>query len=111
MKENRVGEVIASLKEALEGCKKEESESAVRVCERYLSNHEPYFDYQSAIESGLPIGSGEVEGGHRWMIQKRLELSGAWWKEENAEKMLALRVRRANDEWQSYWGELRQAAA
>jgi hypothetical protein len=111
MKENLASEVIESLKEALAGRKKETGDSAVQVCERYLSNHEPYFDYKSAIESGLPIGSGEVEGGHRWVIQKRLKLSGAWWKEENAEKMLALRVVRANDEWQSYWDEVRQAAA
>ena len=111
MKQNRVREVIETLRQAREGDKKEESDSPVRVCQRYVSNHEQYFDYQSALASGLPIGSGEVEGGHRWVIQKRLKLSGAWWKEENAEKMLALRVARANDEWQSYWAEVRQAAA
>ena len=111
MKQNRVSEVIELLRKASESKKKEESESAVRVCQRYLWNHEQYFDYKRALEEGLPIGSGEVEGGHRWVIQKRLKLSGAWWKEENAEKMLALRVVRANDEWQSYWAEVRQAAA
>jgi hypothetical protein len=111
LKENRASEVIQSLREVGNGGKKRTSESAVRVCEGYLSNHEPYFDYKGALEKGLPIGSGEVEGGHRWVIQKRLKLSGAWWKEENAEKMLALRVVRANDEWQSYWDEVRQAAA
>jgi hypothetical protein len=111
MKDNRASEVIESLRERSESQKKEESESAVRVCQRYLSNHEQYFDYRRALEEGLPIGSGEVEGGHRWIIQKRLKLSGAWWKEESAEKMLALRVVRANDEWQSYWDEVRQAAA
>ena len=111
MKENRVSEVIRSLKEGSKSREKERKESAVRICERYLSNHEQYFDYKGAIAAGLPIGSGEVEGGHRWIIQKRLKLSGAWWKEENAEKMLALRVVRANDEWQSYWAEVRQADA
>jgi len=111
MKENRVSEVIELLREGLSKQKKEEGNSAVRVCQRYLSNHEQYFDYKTALEKGLPMGSGEVEGGHRWIIQKRLKLSGAWWKEENAEKMLALRVMRANDEWQSYWNEVRQAAA
>lgn len=111
MKDNKVSEVIQTLREGSESSKKEGSESAVRICERYVSNHEQYFDYKSALERGLPIGSGEVEGGHRWVIQKRLKLSGAWWKEENAEKMLALRVVRANDEWQSYWDEVRQAAA
>lgn len=111
MKENRASEVIRSLREATTSENKEESDSAVQVCRRYLSNQEKYLDYRRALERRLPIGSGEVEGGHRWIIQKRLKLSGAWWKEENAEKMLALRVVRANDEWQSYWGEVRQAAA
>lgn len=111
MKQNRSGEVIESLSEARASQNKEGSDSAVRVCQRYLSNQEKYFDYRAALERGLPIGSGEVEGGHRWIIQKRLKLSGAWWKEENAEKMLALRVVRANEEWRSYWDEVRQAAA
>lgn len=111
MKENRAREVIESLREATERGKQGDGDGAARVCQRYLSNHEQYLDYKSALERGLPIGSGEVEGGHRWVIQKRLKLSGAWWKEENAEKMLALRVVRANEEWQSYWDEVRQAAA
>jgi len=50
----------------------------------------------------LPIGSGEIESRHRHVIQARLKRAGAWWKEENAEKMLALRVARANCEWESY---------
>jgi hypothetical protein len=111
MKQNRTSEVIERLREGASKQKKEESESAVQVCRRYLTNHEQYLDYKRAIEKGLPIGSGEIEGGHRWVIQKRLKLSGAWWKEENAEKMLALRVVRANNEWQPYWEEVRQAAA
>jgi hypothetical protein len=111
MKQNRADEVIQSLRESSTSQNDEASESALRVCQRYISNQEKYFDYKTALESGLPIGSGEVEGEHRWIIQKRLKLSGAWWKEEKAEKMLALRVVRANDEWQSYWAEARQAAA
>jgi hypothetical protein len=111
MKQNRADEVIESLREATAGGKEEGGDGAVRVCQRYLANQEQYFDYKGALERGLPIGSGEVEGGHRWIIQKRLKLSGAWWEEGNAEKMLALRVVRANDEWQSYWDEVRQAAA
>jgi hypothetical protein len=111
MKQNRASEVIESLSAGSGSRKKEGTDSAAGVCQRYLSNHEQYLDYSTALEEGLPIGSGEVEGGHRWIIQKRLKLSGAWWKEENAEKMLALRVVRANNEWQSYWEEVRQAAA
>lgn len=67
--------------------------------------------YAAALKADLPIGSGEVESGRRSVIQARLKLSGAWWQEETADHMLALRILRANDEWDAYWSEARQAAA
>jgi hypothetical protein len=51
----------------------------------------------------LAIGSGEIESAHRYVIQERLKLSGAWWKATNADYMLALRVVRANKQWDDYW--------
>jgi hypothetical protein len=83
----------------------------VQACRQYLENRLSYFDYAAALQASLPIGSGEVESGHRSVIQARLKLSGAWWREETAERMLALRTMRANDEWEAYWSEARQAAA
>ena len=83
----------------------------MQACRQYLERRLGQLDYAGALKTGLPIGSGEVESGHRSVIQARLKLSGAWWKEETAESMLALRTLRANDEWESYWREARQAAA
>jgi hypothetical protein len=40
---------------------------------------------------------------HRYVIQKRMKIAGAWWLEPNAEAMLALRVNRANNDWDLYW--------
>ena len=110
LKGNQVGKVLAELTAHLE--EEEEDEPApVRGCWRYLSNRLENLDYKGALEAGLPIGSGEVESGNRSVIQARLKRSGAWWKEENAEAMLALRTLRASGQWGSYWKDLRQAAA
>jgi len=57
----------------------------------------------------LPIGSGEIESAHRYIIQERLKITGAWWKEENAADMLALRINRANRNWESYWNSRKAA--
>lgn len=111
LKENRVEEVIEELKQQIEGAEVSEAEAPVRVCHRYVSNHREEMNYQAAIEGGLPIGSGEIEGGHRSVVQERLKKAGAWWKLENAKKMLALRVNRANGEWRSYWQQQRQAVS
>lgn len=68
-----------------------------------LSQRQDQLDYEGAISQGLPIGSGEIESAHRYLIQKRLKLPVAWWLAANAENMLALRVNLANGEWQGYW--------
>jgi hypothetical protein len=60
---------------------------------------------------GLPIGSGEIESAHRYLIQQRLKRPGVWWRGANAEHMLALRRNRANRQWDAYWAnDLSQAA-
>jgi hypothetical protein len=102
LKESRGSEVVSELRRKIEKQAEEQKREAMEVCERYLSKRLEHLDYRAAICAGLPIGSGEVESGHRSVIQKRLKLSGAWWKMENAEKMLALRAVRANRQWQSY---------
>lgn len=111
LKANRAAEVLAELAAHREAESVADESAPVRRCERYLRARLEYLDYAGAIARGLPIGSGEIESGNRSVLQARLKLSGAWWKVENAEKMLALRVTRANGEWRSYWQQLRQAHA
>ena len=111
LKSNGVEKVIDELTPHLEEKEEEDGEAPVRACWRYLSNRLANLDYQGALEAGLPIGSGEVESGNRSVIQARLKRSGAWWKAENAEEMLALRTLRASGQWESYWDDLRLAAA
>ncbi|MGH9941064.1 MAG: hypothetical protein ACRD9R_01750 [Pyrinomonadaceae bacterium] len=89
MKANQSAEVLAELALHREAAAVAEVEAPVRRCERYLHARLDYLDYAGAIARGLPIGSGEIESGPRSVLQARLKLSGAWWKMENAEKMLA----------------------
>jgi len=77
----------------------------VRNAHRYLQERREYLDFQRARRRGYPIGSGEIEGGHRYVIQKRLKLPGVWLKETNAEVMLHLGTARANDCWSDYWNQ------
>ena len=109
LKQNRVQEVIAELQPFLE--EDTVAQAPVRAAHRYLTNRPGQFDYQAALAAGLPIGSGEIESAHRYVIQSRLKLAGAWWKLKNAKHMLALRVCRANQEWDTYWQSRCQQAA
>ena len=75
----------------------------VRAAHRYLSQRRQHLDYAGPRAAALCIGSGEIESGHRHVIQHRLKLAGSWWKEPNAEAMLGLRAARANNLWLRYW--------
>lgn len=99
--ENKSNQVLRALARHVEP--EDQKEAPVRTAYRYLSDRTDQLDYAGARAAGLPIGSGEVEGGHRHVIQERLKLTGCWWKQPNAEAMLGLRVARANNLWNSYW--------
>jgi hypothetical protein len=103
--------VIENLTVHLETEDIQSEKAPVRACHRYLSNRADQLDYKGAIEKGLPIGSGEIESAHRYVIQQRLKLAGAWWKAANVQPMLALRIVSANGDWEKYWHNLSSAVA
>lgn len=111
IKENRLGEVVEELKEYMEADEVAAANAPVRALTRYVRNRPGQFNYQDAIAAGLPIGSGEIESAHPYVVQQRLKIPGAWWLIDNARQMLALRVLRANGKWENYWQNRQQKAA
>ena len=109
LKHNQVKTVLTALKPHLEPENLPDERAPVRAGYRYLINRPGQFNYQNAIKDDLPIGSGEIESAHRYVIQERLKLSGCWWTAKHAMAMLALRVLRANGDWGSYWQKIRIA--
>lgn len=109
-KKGQVEKVIEALKPHLEPDSTEDKNAPVRRCLRYLSNRPGQFDYPRAQQLGLPAGSGEIESAHRYVIQERLKIAGAWWTIENARIMLSLRVDRADGYWNRYWDNVARAA-
>lgn len=110
-KHNHVAAVLKALHPYQEADSVPDKSAPVRSAYRYIHNRLEQLDYKGAIADELPIGSGEIESAHRYVIQQRLKRSGSWWKVENAWAMLALRVLRQNQDWQSYWLNLAQNAA
>jgi hypothetical protein len=111
LKTQRSDMVLNELQGHLEPLDAADENAAVRRCYRYLSQRQEQLNYDSALRQSLPIGSGEIESAHRYVIQNRLKLSGAWWNAANVEHMLALRVNRANGEWRGYWATQYRYAA
>lgn len=103
LKTGQLSAVMEALSPFLEPDAIAAEDAPVRQCYRYIANRPGQFMYREALAANLPIGSGEVESAHRYVIQKRLKLPGAWWKKDNAQAMLNLRTARANHRWEHYW--------
>jgi hypothetical protein len=105
LKAGQLSEVMEALHPFQEPDSTPTADAPVRQCYGYIARRPGQFKYQEAMAANLPIGSGEVESAHRYVIQKRLKLPGAWWKEDNAQAMLNLRSARANHRWDHYWDD------
>ena len=103
MKTNQTTTVLNALQPHIEPDAIPDERAPVRCCSRYITNREGQFNYQGALDKDLPIGSGEIESAHRYLIQDRLKIAGAWWDEDNARNMISLRILRANGDWEEYW--------
>jgi len=106
LKTGRLDAVLQALAPDREAPGVSDDDAPVRACHRYLGARKDQLNYREALAAGLPIGSGEIESAHRYVAQKRLKLPGAWWRVENAEYMLALRINRLNGDWDAYWAAL-----
>lgn len=90
LKTGRQREVFEEVKRKYEALDNKDQDNGLTRCFRYMDKRLDYMDYQKALSKGLPIGSGEIESGHRHVIQKRLKIAGAWWKAGNANAMINL---------------------
>ncbi len=111
LKHNQWPQVLAALHPYLEPASVDDKQAPVRAAYRYIDNRSDQLDYQGALAAGLPIGSGEIESAHRYIILERLDIAGAWWTVDKAEQLMSLRVLRENNGWNDYWAEQMPCAA
>jgi hypothetical protein len=104
LRHNQVTQVLATLQPQLEPAEKKEA--PIRSAPTYIRERQTHMDYERAQAAGLPIGSSEVESGHKHVLQRRLKIAGAWWLQRQAKRMLQLRTVRANGDGHKYWTEV-----
>jgi hypothetical protein len=76
---------------------------AVDKCARYMLKLSPYMRYGDALQAGLPIATGVIEGACRHLIRRRLGIGGARWSTEGAEAILLLRATVLSGDFDAYW--------
>lgn len=66
----------------------------------YYQNNQHRMYYKTYRDRGLLIGSGPIESAHRFVLQKRMKLSGQKWTKKGAQAVANLRVVHLNNQWQ-----------
>jgi hypothetical protein len=69
----------------------------------YLQDYAPYMRYGDALQWGLPIATGVIEGACRYLVKDRMDRGGARWTLAGAEAVLRLRALRASGDFDAYW--------
>jgi hypothetical protein len=110
LKTGKHKEVFKEIADKYAALDNKEQDNGLTRCYKYMEKRLDYINYQNALAKGLPIGSGEIESSHRHVVQKRLKIAGAWWKKDNANAMLNLRMGRINGYWEAYWDSQKAAA-
>jgi len=59
--------------------------------------------YRQALDDGLPIATGVIEGACRYLVKDRMDRTGARWSLTGAEAVLRLRALRASGHFDAYW--------
>jgi hypothetical protein len=75
----------------------------IKKCLRYLRGVRDYLGYDRALQAGLPIATGVIEGACRYLVKDRMEKTGARWSLVGAEAVLRLRALRASGDFDDYW--------
>lgn len=89
-----------------------DKQKVVNDCIRYLVNNGKLLHYDRALAAGLPLATGAIEGACRYLLQDRLDITGARWSLRGAEAVLKLRALRSSGDFEEYWGfHLRQERA
>ena len=68
----------------------------------YLDNNRERLQYDQALEQGLPIATGVIEGACRHLVKDRMDITGARWGLERAEAILKLRSLKVSGDLAAY---------
>lgn len=82
---------------------KPEALQLARDAVTYFENNRGRLGYKACRDAGLPIGSGMVEGGVRFVGKDRLDKTGMRWSVPGAERILQLRCLDASRNWDAFW--------
>jgi len=104
LQDRPAGKIATTMRASARAAKLEGSAlAAVHDAADYLQTYADYMHYGTALEMGLPISTGVIEGACRYLVKDRMDRGGARWTLNGAEAVLRLRALRTSGDFDAYW--------
>jgi hypothetical protein len=101
--EGRAQDVAVGLRRAATRKQLGQSErTAVDKAADYIDHNQQRLQYDQALDQGLPIATGVIEGACRHLVKDRMDITGARWGLERAEAILKLRSLKVSGDLSRY---------
>jgi hypothetical protein len=102
--EGHVSDVVAGMTRSatLQGLTKKQR-TPVDRCARYFLRRKHMMCYDELLKIGAPVATGVVEGGCKYLINDRLDVTGARWSLKGAEAVLCVRALVTSGDFDEYW--------
>jgi len=68
----------------------------------YIEKNQKRLRYAEALQKGLPIATGVIEGACRHLVKDRMDLTGARWRLKSADAVLKLRALKTSGDLKKY---------
>lgn len=75
----------------------------VDACATYFLKRTHLMQYDELLRAGAPIATGVIEGGCRYLVIDRLDITGATWSLQGAQAVLCLRALLTSEDFDEYW--------
>lgn len=77
---------------------------------KYLESNRNRLNYAYFLKRGWPIGSGAIESAHKFVLQKRMKMSGMKWSSRNVQRMATMRALHASHDGKYFSEALKMVA-
>jgi len=102
--DGKVSDVVAGMTRSatLQGLTKEQRKP-VDCCALYFLRRKYMMRYDELLAIGAPVATGVIEGGCKYLINDRLDVTGARWSLLGAEAVLCIRALVTSGDFDEYW--------
>jgi hypothetical protein len=98
--------LLGQLRRKVRAARSREARQALEKAIGYVERNLERMAYAAVRAQQMPIGSGVIEAGCKYIVKQRAGICGARWKRPGLQSVLSLRsLHESSNRWEQFWGQ------